>query len=426
MVRPVRTTALLGIIAAGTLGLTFLQTWLVVVTLGPGQATDAFFASVAVPQFLMNAVVGSVPFVLVPLLAARPVADGLPPVASLAGFIVLLTTALAASIGVTANGWMPLVAPGLTPEAQRLAAGLCPVLLIGFPVAAFGSVMVSHAYAQNKIIFAESSSLIANAVAFGSLLVMLPRWGIASAAWATVIRSAIQVAVLLPLMRGSKLLAWDTRLMAPFLRRLKPLLFGAAVYKSDVIVDRLLSSLGPPGGLSLFNVAQQLHFAVAAVAGKAIAAPLLPKLSTVAGRSQWSEFAKLVRQSAVWLSVACLLAFVLLALGGKAGLSLIFDYGRFSTGNVQALWALVLPLFGVTVGGILGNLLSTGFYAMGDTRSPTLIGIVGFGIGVALKIVGLWFGGLAGLAIATSAYYALNALFLGVMLGARVAVHMRG
>jgi len=426
MVRPVRTTALLGIIAAGTLGLTFLQTWLVIVMLGPGQATDAFFASVAVPQFLMNAVVGSVPFVLVPLLAARPIAGGLPPVASLAGFIVLVTTALAVCIGVTADGWMPLVAPGLTPEAQRLAAGLCAVLLIGFPVAAFGSVMVSHAYAQNKIVFAESTSLIASAVAFGSLLVMLPRWGIASAAWAVVIRSAIQVAVLLPIARGSKLLAWDTRLIATFLRRLKPLLFGAAVYKTDVIVDRLLSSLGPPGGLSLFNVAQQLHFAAAAVAGKAVAGPLLPKLSSMASRSQWLEFAKLVRKATVSLSLACLLGLALLALMGKAAVGLTFEYGHFSADDVQTLWSLVLPLVGVTIGGILGSLLSTGFYAMGDTKSPTLIGIVGFGIGVALKIVGLWFGGLAGLAIGTSAYYALNALFLGVTLRARIAGHLRG
>ena len=324
MVRPLRTAALLAAIAAGTFGLTFLQTWLVIVLLGPGPTTDAFFASVAVPQFLMNAVVGSVPFVLVPILASGTVDSDPRSVASLGAFVFLVTACLTVALTLTAGGWMRLVAPGLTTEAQGLAARLCVVVLAGIPVATFVSVATSHVYAQNKTVIAESAWLVANADALRTLLVLLPQVGIAAAAWAVAVRSCTQAVVLLPMMDGRELLRWDAPLTPIFLRRLRPLLLGDVIYKTDVIVGRVLSSLGPPGGLALFNVAQQLHFADATVASKATAGPLLPRLSSIAGKSECREFARLFRRTPRVLFVACLLGFAMLVLLGKAALGLMF------------------------------------------------------------------------------------------------------
>ena len=94
-----------------------------------------------------------------------------------------------------------------------------------------------------------------------------------------------------------------------------------------------------------------------------------------------------------------------LALFGRPVLGLIFGRGEFSADRVAHLWWLLLLLSGVWVGGAVGQILSTSFYAQGDTRTPTRVGIVGFTLAIALKLVAFRGYGIEGLALAASAYY---------------------
>jgi peptidoglycan biosynthesis protein MviN/MurJ (putative lipid II flippase) len=76
----------------------------------------------------------------------------------------------------------------------------------------------------------------------------------------------------------------------------------------------------------------------------------------------------------------------------------------------------LICLGGIFVGGALGQILSTAFYAITDTVTPTRIGAVVFTLGITLKISGFFLFGILGIAIGSSVHYLLAAAVLYVSL----------
>jgi peptidoglycan biosynthesis protein MviN/MurJ (putative lipid II flippase) len=64
------------------------------------------------------------------------------------------------------------------------------------------------------------------------------------------------------------------------------------------------------------------------------------------------------------------------------------------------------------VGGAMGQILSTSFYAKGNTQTPTRIGVIGFTIGLFFKGIGFYIAGVTGIAVGTSLYLLMNAFFM--------------
>ena len=183
--------------------------------------------------------------------------------------------------------------------------------------------------------------------------------------------------------------------------------------------DRFLASLAPPGALSLYHVAQQLYSSAAMVLNRAVVAPVVPRLSRLASGNGWTEFVGEVNRRLVVMLGIALAITAGLALLGRPVLGLIFGRGEFTPDRVAHLWWLLLLLSGVWIGGALGQILSTSFYAQGDTRTPTRVGIIGFTLAIGLKLVAFRSYGIEGLSVAASAYYLLNASALFVLLRRR-------
>jgi peptidoglycan biosynthesis protein MviN/MurJ (putative lipid II flippase) len=67
-------------------------------------------------------------------------------------------------------------------------------------------------------------------------------------------------------------------------------------------------------------------------------------------------------------------------------------------------------LGGLFIGGSLGQITVTSLYAVGDTRTPTRIGILTFTLYLPLKIWLFFTYGVLGLAVAISAFFIVNLL----------------
>jgi peptidoglycan biosynthesis protein MviN/MurJ (putative lipid II flippase) len=101
-----------------------------------------------------------------------------------------------------------------------------------------------------------------------------------------------------------------------------------------------------------------------------------------------------------------------LILAGRPLLSALLGHGQFTDARIAELWWILLLLSGVWVGGAAGQVLATSFYASGDTRTPTRIGVIGFTVAIGLKLLAFWYFGLLGLAVAASLYYLGNTVAL--------------
>ena len=252
------------------------------------------------------------------------------------------------------------------------------------------------------------------------LVPTLPRYGVAAAAWVGVVRSAVPTVLLLPglgSLRRPRFRSWAT---GEAWRRIKPLLLGMSYYKTDPLVDRFLSSMAPSGGLTLLNLAQQAWGAITQILNRAISGPLVPTLARSASSGNWPLFQRLYRTRLLWVTALTAAAFAVLVTAGPWLLEAVVGHGGVTRNNVHALWWLMVALGGVLVGGAAGQIVSSSFYALGNTTTPTTIGVLGFTLGIVLKGAGFLTLGVVGIAVGASAYYVLNVVVLFVLLEKRI------
>lgn len=406
----------LGVLSSLNLLFALLAQWYVVVVLGAGSGTDALLAGMAVPQLVLAVFSGSLSYVLVPLLAGesreRFHEDAW-------GFLWLVGGAfavLALVLFVSAPLWVPLLFPGFSLDTRRLVTRLTRIQQLGMVFTALYGVLWAACQARQAFVRAELGALAGTVTSFALVVWLLPGRGVETAAWLWLTRFAVPVVLLLPMLGSFRSPARLPKTAREAGRRLAPLMLGTMYYKTDPLVDRFLSSMTPPGGLSLLYLGQQIYSAAITVIDRAVAAPAVPLLAGHAKQADWKAFRDLYRQRLRWVAGLTIAGWAALLLAGRPILGLLIGRGGVTEQNVATLWSVMLCLFGVFVGGATGQILSTAFYAKGTTGTPTKIGAVGFTLGVGLKTAGFFALGLPGIALGATVYYLLNVFALYVFL----------
>lgn len=403
--RGLRLGAYLAGLAAANIAISFLSNWYLVTVLGPGRSTDALFAAMIAPQLMMAVVATALTNVLVPMLAVQ---EG--PLFSAASWtlvqaVLLVCGLLAGLLAVSAPVWTPLTVPGFGVEARDLTIRLTVIQLAGAVLTTVSAVQRAAYNARHRFLWPECSSLLAAAAGFGFLVWGLPVYNVAAAAWATVVRGGFLVVLLLRGMGKYQPPVWGAADLRETWRRVRPLLMGSLYFKSDFVVDRFIASLAPAGALSLYSLAQQAYSSAQLILGKSVASPVVPSLARAAAANDWPQFRRINRRALLALLLLALLVYAGVLLLGLPLLELTFGRGKFTPAQIHQLWWLLIALVGVWVGGVVGQIIATSFYAQGDTRTPMTIGAVAFTLAIPLKLGGFYVFGLPGLAAAASLYY---------------------
>lgn len=406
----------LGILSASTIVLAFASQWYVITRLGAGIETDALFAGMTIPQLALAVVSGSLTHVLVPLLAGEPAEEFRRETWGFMALIGGLFGLLAIVLYATAPWWVPLTVPGFTAAGLRLTVELTRIQLLGMVFTALTGVQWAAYHARQQFLWAEFTPFLTSVAGLAAIVWALPLFGVVSVAWIGTLRLVVQS---LLLVRGLGRPVWPD-LRRPALRqawrRIKPLLLGTAFYKTDPAVDRFLLSSAGSGSLSLYNLGQQIYGAISQVLGKALTAPLVPVLSTLHKSGDNNGFRRAYSRKLAQVAAAGLAVLLVLVLAGRPLLQLVLGHGNLSSGEVRALWWIMIWLGGMFLGGIMGQVTSSTFYSLGDTTTPTRLGIISYTFYVPLK-VGLYYCfGTAGLALSTSAFYAVNLFFQHLLL----------
>ncbi|MFN2572493.1 MAG: lipid II flippase MurJ [Gemmatimonadales bacterium] len=410
----------LGLLAGANVLMSFALQWLIVVMLGPGPATDALFAAEAAPLLFAAVATGSLSHVLVPLLSGENDEQSRRDAWTFFVLLGLLGVVVSAILSLFASYWVPALVPGFSDTQKILTTTLTRIQLVGVVFTVVTGVLWSVCRARRQFAWPEVANLSGSVLAIAIVVWMLPRFGVAAAAWAWVLQSIVPAALLLPSLGGfrrPRLGSWG---VTEAWRRIRPLLLGMTYYKTDPVVDRFLSSLAPAGGLTLLNLAQQAWGALAQVLNRAITGPLVPALATYAKEESWSMFRQAYRTRLVLITAISAVCFVALLAVGPAVLALLVGHGGVTATNVRLLWWLMVALGGVLVGGAAGQIVSSAFYSMGNTTTPTRIGMAGFTVGIALKTGGFLWLGVVGIALGASTYYLLNVCVLFVLLERRL------
>jgi putative peptidoglycan lipid II flippase len=211
-------------------------------------------------------------------------------------------------------------------------------------------------------------------------------------------------------------------------RLMGPAIIGTAAVQVNVFVNtNFASSIIDPatgaitnGPVSWLNYAFRFMQFPIGVFGVAIATATLPALSRSMGRKNFDEFRQTLTHALGLVFLLSIPSAVGLAVLGRPIVALIFEHGKFTAfDTVQTANALAAYAIGLT-GYAAVKVLSPAFYALGDARTPMLIGLGSIAVNYVMNSLLVGPFGHVGLAFSTSTVALVDFTLLGFIMRRRL------
>ncbi len=400
--------ASIGALAALNFALVFVFQWYLLVYFGAGAQTDIFFGTLAAPQFIFLVLSGSLSLVLIPILSPLKGEKFKKESWNYFNLITVLFVGIGTIGFFTVQYWVPLLLPGFTGDTLSTAIAVSRIQLVSMVLNASLSVLLAVHFSRENYVRIEASGAAANFISLVILYFTIEKMGIFAAVWATTARIAAQLFYLMPILGRFR---WINKRNSTFpvtMQKLKPLLLGSIYYRTDTLVDRYLTSRLPAGDLTLFNFAQQIYGAVNSIVVKIFINTMVPPMAKAYNVHDMVTFRKLFANRLKWIAVVMIASALFIVFLGKPTLEFLLTYRNLSSASIERLWWLLILLFGLFAGGVLGSLSNSTFFASLDTRTPTVASAVLFTIYLPVKVFCFWQYGIKGLAISISIYQLVN------------------
>jgi putative peptidoglycan lipid II flippase len=359
---------------------------------GNSDAADVFKAALRIPNFLQNLFgegVLSASFIPVyaNLLSKKNEQEARKTAGAVAGLLAL-STSLLVLLGVLAAPWLiELIAPGFHGEKRELTVLVVRILFPGAGLLVGSAWCLGVLNSHRKFFISYTAPVLWNvAMIAGMLLYGRGRSQnslVMYTAWASVVGSALQVAVQLPmvlkLLGGLRLsLAHQGEHVRTVMRNFLPVFMSRGVVQISAYIDAFLASWLPTGAVSALAYAQILYTLPVSLFGMSVSAAELPMMSGVLGDA--TQVAEILRarlnaglRQITFLVVPSVVGFLAL---GDVIIAGIYQSGKFGHSDVIYVWGI---LAGSTVGllaSTLGRLYSSSYYALRDTRTPLRFAII--------------------------------------------------
>jgi putative peptidoglycan lipid II flippase len=400
---------------------------------GSGQEADAFRAALRIPNIIRNLLgEGTLSASFIPVYASmlqRDEEEAARQLSSVVASLLVVVAVVGSAAGVVLAPLVTdAVALGFDEATRTLTIGLVRIL---FPMA---GVMILSAWClgvlntHRRFFLSYAAPTLWNIAQIVTLVVFgswVAGWRgtqlVTALAWGALVGSVLQVLVQLPTsIRVVGALRWTLQLQArgvqTVLRAWFPVVIGAGVWQISSLIDTQLGSFTGSGGVAFLGYAQLLAILPVSLFGISIAAAALPELSrdaaAVSAEATRDRLADGARRVAFFVIPS---AFVFAALGSHV-VGALYQTGSFGATQTEvvtgvlAAYAVGLPAQGSV------RLLTSGHYALGDTRTPLMVAVVTVVLAATLAVALMQPLGVAGIALgsATAAYVnlSLNYAFL--------------
>lgn len=245
-----------------------------------------------------------------------------------------------------------------------------------------------------------------------------------SLAWAVCVAGAVQLAFQVPFLVRLNLVGklrwgWSTERVTKIRTLMIPAIIGSSVSQISLLLSSIIGSMLPAGSVSWLYYADRLMEFPLGIFAIALGTVILPNLSGMWAAGNKEGFNHGLDQGLRLSLLVIVPAAVGLGVFSGPLITTLFQYGEFSSADVEmARFALIAYSFGL-LGFALVKVLVPGFYARQDTRTPMQIGVRSLAVGMVLMVslvAALEYLDFSaphlGLAIATAATATLNSLWL--------------
>ncbi len=209
------------------------------------------------------------------------------------------------------------------------------------------------------------------------------------------------------------------------LKLIGPTIIGMAAYQLNDIVSSSLATRAGIGVYSSIQYSLRLQELILGICAVTIGTVILPDLTGFAKKCDWNNFERLLSQSVkIMALIAIPITFYSLIMGRNI-ITLIFARGAFDENSIEmtekVFFCHIIGLFFIAV----NRIVSPAFYAQGDTKNPTIAGLLNFATNISLAWILV--GPLSGQGIATALSVAsfVNTAFLFIFLARKKNIQVK-
>jgi putative peptidoglycan lipid II flippase len=397
-------------------------------TLGASREADLYFASFTLPDFLNYLLAaGALSIVFIPIFLdyfRRGDRDGgWRAFSAIANFIVVAGSVGIALLMVFARPLSALVAPGFTvPEEVDTLVRLMRIILPAQFFHVVGGLLSAALQAQDLHFLPAMAPLVYSAgIIVGGLVGAHLGIGADGFAWGVLIGSALGPFAL-PLygclrthMRWHLVLSLANADLRRYLWLSFPIMLGFSIVVVDEWIVKNQASYLAAGALSQLQYARTLMKVPIGVFGMAAGVAAYPTISRMAAAGNVAEAYGVLCGAVRLMLFATFAAQVCMTLAGFEAAYLIWGMfaSRFTVADAQATGVILAYLCLGLCGWAAQSVISRGFYALGSTWLPTIVGTAVAFAAVPLYVVLRRHWGENGLATASSIAILVYVFVLG-------------
>jgi len=392
---------------------------------GAGQVMDAYYAAFKIPDLIYNLlIVGALSAGFIPTFTKLfSSSDDKTHAWKLANNILNITGVsmlILSFLGIVFTPSIaPLIAPGFSISEKALMITFTRIMFLSPVLLGLSMVVGGILQSLRSFVLYSIAPIFYNIGIILGVVALQPFVGISGIAWGVVLGAIMHFGIQAYSAYANgyrwhwyfNLKDKETRLVS---KLMIPRTLGLAISQFNLVIITILASLLPAGSVAIFNYANNLQGVPIGIIGIPFALAVFPVLSAAAARNDRNEFLKSLSGTArqvlfliLPLSIAIMLLraqIVRVILGSGA-----FDWAAtINTADALALFALglfaqaLIPLF------------ARAFYALSNTKTPFVIGIISELVGIIFSLLLMKPLGVAGLALAFSIGGILNVTMLTI------------
>ncbi|MFH1077745.1 MAG: murein biosynthesis integral membrane protein MurJ, partial [Patescibacteria group bacterium] len=398
-------------------------------TFGAGDMLDMYYAAFRLPDLLYTLIIlGALSAGFIPVFAEYLETRGKDEAWRLAERVLSVVGAtmmvVCAALIIFAPALVPMTVPGFSPEKLDVTIRLTRIMALSPFFLGLSAVMGGILQATRRFLaFALAPVLYNLDIIFGAVI-LSPVMGLEGLAWGVVLGAFLHL-----ITQASVALRMGLRrIPAPSLRAegvrrilwlMAPRTAGLAVSQINLVVLLALASALSAGSIAVFNLANNLQSFPIGIFGIAFAVAAFPTLAHAAGAKHDEEFRSTLASATrkvIFLIVPSTVVFFLLR---AQIVRLVLGAGVFDWSDTIRT-AEVLGIFSASMlFQALVPLLARAFYALQDTWTPLLAGVIAEAFNLTLAILLRGPLGIIGLALAFSTASFLNLVMLWWLLHTR-------
>ena len=397
----------------------------------PADLLDTYFAAFRLPDLVFNVLIlGTVSAAFIPVFleyrekSEEEAWDVAHAAISLA---ILVMLGIAAVLFFTMPWLVPFLVPQFSPAKQEITVTLARILLIQPFFFGLSYLFSGILNALKRFVVYALAPLIYNAAIILATLLFTERYGVYALAWGVVVGAFLHmtlqfIAAQFVGYRLSFHFKFNTPAMRKILRLMVPRSVGYGAWQLTLVIFTAIASALGTGAVAAYNFADNIQTMPTAVLGLSFITALYPTLAEQIAAKRTDVFTDLVWRGMRYLLVALVPSAVGLIMLRAQIVRLILGSGYFDW-TATVMTADTLGAFAIgLVASVVSTLFARSFYALSETKLPTLIQVGSFVLAIG---VGWWLAiplrfGVAGLALGYSVSTIVYAFALYLRLRSRL------